>query len=76
MPAQSPTLSPTLSAMTAGLRDRLQECRLHFADQVGTDVGTLGEDTAAETGKDGDEGAAEAETNELADHILDWSLRA
>ena len=32
-----------------------------LADQVGADVGALGEDAAAETGEDGDQRGAEAE---------------
>jgi hypothetical protein len=51
MPAQSPTLSPTLSAMVA----------LDLADQVGADVGGLGEDAAAHPHEHGDQGGAEAE---------------
>ena len=45
MPAQSPTLSPTLSAITAGVaRVVLGDAGLDLADQVGADVGALGED--------------------------------
>ena len=53
MPAQSPTLSPTLwSAITAGLPGVvLGDSGLDLADQVGADVGGLGEDVAAETAK-------------------------
>jgi hypothetical protein len=42
MPAQSPTLSPTLSAMVAGLRGVvLGDAGLDLADEVGADVGAL-----------------------------------
>jgi hypothetical protein len=49
MPATSPTLSPTLSAMVAGLRGIiLGNAGLDLADQVGADVGRLGVDAAAD----------------------------
>ena len=51
----SPTLSPTLSAMVAGLRGRPRDAGFDFADHVAADVGALGEDAAAETGEDGDQ---------------------
>jgi hypothetical protein len=52
MPATSPTLSPTLSAMVAGFRGSSSgmPC-FDLTDQVGTDVRGLGEDTAADAGE-------------------------
>ena len=43
---------------------------LDLADQVGADVGGLGEDAAAETGEDGDQRAAEAEADQRVDGLL------
>jgi len=43
---------------------------LDLADQVGTDIGTLGENTSAETGEDGNQRAAEGQ----ADHRLHRGL--
>jgi hypothetical protein len=65
MPAQSPTLSPTLSAMVAALRGSSSgmPC-LDLADQVGADVGGLGEDAAADTHEHREQGGAEAEALE------------
>jgi hypothetical protein len=54
MPAQSPTLSP----------------RLDLADEVGADIGGLGEDAAAEPGEDRDQRATEAEADERVDGVL------
>ncbi len=71
MPAQSPTLSPTLSAITAGLRGSSSGMPgLDLADEVGADVGGLGEDAAAQTGEDRDQRAAEAEADERVDGLL------
>ena len=68
MPAQSPTLSPTLSAITAGLRGSSSGMPgLDLADEVGADVGGLRVDAAAEPGEDGDERAAEGEPDEVVD---------
>ena len=73
MPAQSPTLSPTLSAITAGIpRVVLGDPGLDLADEVGTDIGRLREDPASEPGEDRDEGAAESE----ADQVLRRLVRA
>ncbi len=70
MPAQSPTLSPTLSAIVAGLRGSSSgNAGFDLADHVAADVGALGEDAAAETGEDGDQRSAEAE----GDHRVDDS---
>jgi hypothetical protein len=63
MPAQSPTLSPTLSA-----RIVLGDAGLDLADEVAADVGALGEDAAAETGEDRDQRGAEAERHQGVDH--------
>ena len=71
MPAQSPTLSPTLSAITAGLRGSSSGMPgLDLADEVGADVGGLREDAAAEPGEDGDQRAAEAEPDQRVDRRL------
>src|SRR3712207_5308864 len=71
MPAQSPTLSPTLSAITAGLRGSSSGgARLDLADQVCTDVGGLRVDAAAESREDRDQAAAEAEPDERVDGLL------
>ena len=68
MPAQSPTLSPTLSAITAGLRGSSSGMPASILpDEVGADVGRLRVDAAAETGEDGDEGASEGEADEVVD---------
>ena len=64
MPAQSPTLSPTLSAMVAALRIVFGNVRLDLAHQVGADVGRLGVDAAADPHEQGQQGAAEAEAEE------------
>ena len=65
MPAQSPTLSPTLSAITAGVaRIVLGDAGFDLADQVGADIGALGEDAAAESGEDRDQRTAESEANQ------------
>ncbi len=48
----------------------LGDPRLNLADEVGADVGGLGEDAAAEPGEDRDERAAEAEADERVDRLL------
>ena len=74
MPAQSPTLSPTLSAMTAGLRGSSSGMPAStFADQVGADVGALGEDAAAETGEDRDQRGAEGQADQRLDDVVQVS---
>ena len=71
MPAQSPTLSPTLSAITAGIaRIVLGDARFDLADEVGADVRALGEDAAAQAREDRDQGAAEREAHEGAQRVL------
>ena len=71
MPAQSPTLSPTLSAITAGLRGSSSGMPgLDLADEVGADVGGLRVDAAAEPREDRDERAAEGEADQLARRLL------
>ena len=45
----------------------LGDAGLDLADEVGADVGGLGEDAAAETGEDRDERATEAEADERGD---------
>src|SRR3954469_13944452 len=71
MPAQSPTLSPTLSAIVAGFRVILGDALLDLADQVGADVGGLGEDAAADPHEHGEQRRAEAEALEDAGRLLD-----
>ena len=67
MPAQSPTLSPTLSAMTAGIaRIVLGNAGFHLADQVRAHVGALGENAAAQAREDRDQRAAEGEADQRA----------
>jgi hypothetical protein len=63
MLAQSPTLSPTLSAMTAGLRV-VRNFRLDLAHKVSAHIRTLGENAATETREDGDERAAERQAHQ------------
>ena len=48
----------------------LGDPRLDLADQVGADVGGLGEDAAAEPGEDRDQRAAEAEADQRVDGLL------
>ena len=56
--------------------------RFDFADEVGADVGGLGEDAAAETREHRDQRAAEREPDERGDRIapssplLTWSMIA
>src|ERR1700755_808166 len=66
-PAQSPTLSPTRSAMTAGLRGS----SFGVAAQVSADIGGLGVDAAAKLGEERNQGCAKAE----ADQLIGRSLR-
>ncbi len=62
MPATSPTLSPTLSAMVAGLRGSSSGMfGLDLADEIGADVGGLGVDPAADPGEQGLRRGAHAE---------------
>ena len=68
MPAQSPTLSPTLSAIDGGVAGIvLGDARLDLADQVGADVGGLGEDAAAEPREDRDQRRAERQRGQRLD---------
>src|SRR4029078_13512739 len=79
MPAQSPTLSPTLSAMVAGVRGSSSGIpastfpaksghtgapRLYIADEVAADVGRLGEDAAADTQEQREQRATEPEPDQ------------
>ncbi len=48
----------------------LGDARLDLADEVGADVGGLGEDAAAESREDRDQRAAEAEADERVDGLL------
>ena len=48
----------------------LGDPRLDLADEVGADVGRLGEDAAAESSEDGDERTAEAESDQGVDRFL------
>ncbi len=47
----------------------LGNARLDLADEVGADVGALGEDAAAETREDRDQRGAEAQGHQRVDHI-------
>ena len=68
MPLQSPTLSPTLSAITAEVAWVVfRDPRLDLADEIRADVRGLGEDTASQTGEDGDQRTAEREPDEVID---------
>ena len=65
MPAQSPTLSPTLSAIVAGLRGSSSGMPgFDLAHEVGADVGRLGEDAAADAQEQREQRATEAEADE------------
>ena len=76
MPATSPTLSPTLSAMVAGLRGIvLGDAGLDLAHQVGADVGGLGVDAAAHTGEEGDGTGAEAEAGDDVDDLRQVAVK-
>ena len=48
---------------------------LNLTHQVGAHVSPFGEDAAAESCEDGDKRTAEAETDELAHHVLDRRVR-
>ena len=62
MPAQSPTLSPDVVGDGGGVaRVVLGDALLDLADQVGADVGGLGEDAAADPHEHCQHGGAEAE---------------
>src|SRR4029450_6932868 len=47
-----------------------------LADEVAADVSTLGEDAAAETGEDRDQGSTEAERDQRVDHDTVVGLEA
>jgi hypothetical protein len=47
----------------------LRDARLDLADEVGSHVGGLREDAAAEAGEDGDQRAAEAEADQRVDRV-------
>ena len=65
MPAQSPTLSPTLSAMVAGLRGSSSGMPAStLPTRSAPDVGGLGEDAAADAEEQREERTAEAEADE------------
>ena len=71
MPAQSPTLSPTLSAMHGRVaRVVLGNAGFDLADEVGADVRTLREDAAAESREDRDQRAAEREADEGVQRVI------
>ncbi len=54
----------------------LGDAGLDLADQVGADVGALGEDAAAETGEDRDQRAAEAQRDHRLQHAAQSSSLA
>ena len=69
MPATSPTLSPTLSAITAGFRGSSSGMPLlDLAHKVSADVGGLGIDTSADTGEQRDRAGAETEAGDV-EHV-------
>ena len=71
MPAQSPTLSPTLSAMTAGLRGSSSGIPAStLPTRSAPDVSGLGEDAAAQSREDGDQRATEAEADQCVNGLL------
>ena len=75
MPAQSPTLSPTLSAITAGIaRIVLGNARLDLAHQVGADVRAFGEDAAAQPRENRDQRAAEAQADQGLQDVVERAL--
>ena len=54
MPATSPTLSPTLSAIVAGFRGIVfGDVGFHLPDQVGSDIGRLRVDATADASEEG-----------------------
>ena len=76
MPAQSPTLSPTLSAIVAGFaRIILRDARLDLADEIAADVGALGEDAAAKTREDRDQRGAKAQRHQRVDDLAAVRLK-
>ena len=54
----------------------LRDSGLDLADHVAADVGALGEDAAAQTGKDGDQRGAEAQRNQRINHVAAGVLQA
>jgi hypothetical protein len=71
MPAQSPTFVAEVGGDDRRVaRVVLRDTGLDLADQVGTDIGALGEDTAAESGEDGDQRAAEAEADQCMQDLV------
>ena len=71
MPAQSPTLSPTLSAIVAGLRGSSSGIPAStFPTRSAPTSARLGEDAAAESREHRDQRAAEAEPDERVDRRL------
>jgi hypothetical protein len=77
MPAQSPTLSPTLSAMVAGLRGSSSGMPASTLPTRSPPTSApLGEDAAAETGEDGDQRRAEAERHKRIDDVAAAAFEA
>jgi len=71
MPAQSPTLSPTLSGDHCGVaRIVFGNASFDLAHEVGADVSALREDAAAEAREDGDQRAAEREADERVQRVF------
>ena len=54
----------------------LGDAGLDLADQVGADIGALGEDAAAETGEDRDQRAAEAQRHHRLEHAAQFIVAA
>jgi len=69
MPAQSPTLSPTLSNHRGIAGIVFRDTGFDLANHVSTDVGALGEDTAAETREDRNQRRAEAEGDKSFENV-------
>ena len=70
MPAQSPTLSPTLSGDDRRIpRVVLRDPRLDLAHEIGT-IGSLRIDSAAEPREHGDQRTAERETDQVVDRVV------
>ena len=76
MPATSPTLSPTLSAMVGRVaRVVLGDAGLDLADEVGADVGGLRVDAAADTREERDRRRAEAVGGDDLERVVDLEDR-
>ncbi len=76
-PAQSPTLSPTRSAINGWIaRIVLGDARLDLPDEIGAHVCSFGVDAAAELGEERDEGGAEAVADDQEGNPREPLIRA